>query len=901
MAINYANVEVSTDTFDNWVSRTNQLVTALRDRTLTANGSTVADHTNGYAELNGSFSTNTISVYANTSTGGLRGGNTLYSNVLYVVSNTVFTPNGVGNTTTFSLSSNSTASNLNITVGTTRAVGNIFVSGNSSIVAVSVTGNSTVTAAAINATSVTVTSNVTVNGAVHTITGNVNVDAGTLFVDGANNRVGINNTTPDASLTITGTANISGNTVIGGAVHSIAGNVAFDTNTLFVDATNNRVGIVNTTPDASLTVTGTANVSGNVTIGGLTSAVNINGSTINAIAVNVGANVNLSNTDIRVGNSTVNTVITSNTIDTDGRLIVLGNTTLSNTLSVAGLASLNDGLNTTTANATNQVNIGANVNLSTTEIRVGNSTSNSIVTGSSISTNGTLAVTGVTTLSSNVNVDGGTLFVDATNNRVGISNTTPGETLTVNGTANISGNTTLGGTVHSIAGNVAFDTSTLFVDSVNNRVGISNTTPDAPLTVTGAANVSGAVRIGGLTSAVNINGSTINATSINVGDNVNISITRINIGNSTINTAITSTSIDTDGSLAVLLGTTLSNTLSVAGLANLTAGVNTTTVNANSGVNIGANVNLSTTEIRVGNATSNSIITGSSISTNGTLAVTGITTLSSNVNVDGGVLFVDAANNRVGINNTTPDASLTITGTANISGDLRIGGTATIANLAISAITIGGAANLQSTLTVNGAATFANSVGITGLTSVGSINSSGTANLNTTNISGAANVANTLNVTGLTTLATANVTSTAFLRGTSTVNGAFTVANTITVTGTADLNSTTTFKTDYVVDVTANGNIGTGNVVVYTFPKATYSSAKFMVQAKNTGNTQFSEMIVVHDNTTAIGTTYGTITSPVGTGFVDMSSAINNANVEITMVQIGVSNSAIKIVAHLIK
>jgi hypothetical protein len=74
-----------------------------------------------------------------------------------------------------------------------------------------------------------------------------------------------------------------------------------------------------------------------------------------------------------------------------------------------------------------------------------------------------------------------------------------------------------------------------------------------------------------------------------------------------------------------------------------------------------------------------------------------------------------------------------------------------------------------------------------------------------------------------------------------------------------------------------------------------------MIQAKNTGNTQFSEMIVVHDSTTAIGTTYGTLTSPAGSGFVDMTTAINNANVEVTMVQIGVSNSAIKIVAHLIK
>lgn len=39
--------------------------------------------------------------------------------------------------------------------------------------------------------------------------GNINFDAGVLFVDGTNNRVGINNTAPTATLTVTGTINDS--------------------------------------------------------------------------------------------------------------------------------------------------------------------------------------------------------------------------------------------------------------------------------------------------------------------------------------------------------------------------------------------------------------------------------------------------------------------------------------------------------------------------------------------------------------------------------------------------------------------------------------------------------------------------------------------------------------------
>jgi hypothetical protein len=134
-----------------------------------------------------------------------------------------------------------------------------------------------------------------------------------------------------------------------------------------------------------------------------------------------------------------------------------------------------------------------------------------------------------------------------------------------------------------------------------------------------------------------------------------------------------------------------------------------------------------------------------------------------------------------------------------------------------------------------------------------------------------------------------------------TANGATTVANTLDVTGAVTIGGTTTFETEYVVDVVSNTNIGSGNVVVYSYPKATYSTGKFMIQAKNTGNTQFSESIIAHDNTTAICTTYGTVTSPAGTGFVDVQAAINNANVELTIVQIGVTSSAVKIVAHLIK
>ena len=673
MARNYANVEVSTDTFDAWVTRTNQLLSALRNETLTANSTALyADQVTGNSELIGALSANILTVSANSTAGGLRGGNTSVSNILYITSNTRITPVGAGNTTVFRVGGNTTSSNTTIESSFFDVVSNTTISGNSSYVAIRVTGNTTATNVSINAISAYLTGNLVISGGAHTITGNVNIDSGTLFVDQANNRVGINNTTPDASLTITGTANVSGNVVLGGALHAIAGNVNFDSGTLFVDSANNRVGINNTAPDASLTITGTANVSSSLRVDGLsTLAGNINTPTANASSgINVGANVNLSTTQINVGNSTVNTYITSTAIETDGTLAVLGAATLSNTLGVTGLTTLSGNINTPTANASSDINVGANVNLSTTRINVGNSSVNTFITSSAIETDGTLTVLGVTTLSDNVSVDSGTLFVDAT----------------------------------------------------NNRVGINNTSPDTSLTVTGTANITSTARFGG--------------------------------------------------------AVTIANTL----------------------------------------ATGNTTVTG----------------------------FVSVSN------------TITVTGNAAFSNTIAVTGNATFSN----------------TVAVTGAVTFSNTIDVTGLATFA-----------------------TTNTTTLATIASANVTGATALRGAVAVNGAVIVANTLSVSG------DTTFMTDYVVTVAANADIGTANTVVLSFPKATYSTAKLMVQAKKGTVTQMSEVIVAHDGTTARSTVYGAVVSPsTNTGLINILSAINSNNVEITAVQLsGTTNCAIKVVAHLIK
>lgn len=193
------------------------------------------------------------------------------------------------------------------------------------------------------------------------------------------------------------------------------------------------------------------------------------------------------------------------------------------------------------------------------------------------------------------------------------------------------------------------------------------------------------------------------------------------------------------------------------------------------------------------------IIGGSSTSTANVVYVD-----SANLNVDSGTLFVDQVNNRVGVGNTAPDATLAVTGTANVSGAVRF-------------------------------------------------------------------------------------------------------ANTFETVGTSTLGNTVTIQTALVIDVSTNTNIGAtiGLVPIYSFAKATYSSGRFTVQVKNTGNTQIADMLVAHDNTTAYVTVFGTVASPAAAnGSVsplgNFVANVNGSNIDLLINQT-VASSAVKVVANLIK
>lgn len=183
------------------------------------------------------------------------------------------------------------------------------------------------------------------------------------------------------------------------------------------------------------------------------------------------------------------------------------------------------------------------------------------------------------------------------------------------------------------------------------------------------------------------------------------------------------------------------------------------------------------------------------------------------------------------------------------------------------------------------------------------------------NVTGAATVssnvalANTLLVLGAVTLSnTLGVARATTLSNTLGVTGATTLSNTLAIAGTTSHANIVTFKTEHVVDVFANGNLGatTGSdILIFQYPKSEYSTAKLLIQLKNVGNTQISEVLVAHDNSSAQLTTYGTVSSPVsanaGTSLLGTFSAnVAAANVRIYVKQTR-SSTAAKVVAQFIK
>ena len=244
--------------------------------------------------------------------------------------------------------------------------------------------------------------------------------------------------------------------------------------------------------------------------------------------------------------------------------------------------------------------------------------------------------------------------------------------------------------------------SYLGTDTLALGLGTSNTLANTTLVKVEDAGSSANMTADGFISGISV----INTTSVAVGANVIANSSAFFVGNSTVNTVVSSVTVTTDGTLDVLGVSTLRDDVDITG-----------EVNAASAAIVGAAVIGTTLD------TGNTTVTGF-VNATTTIQSGGIATFGDDVDITGEVNAASAA----------------IVGSAIIGTTLGVTGAATFSNT----IAVTNTGTFSNTLSVTGAATFSNTIAVT---------NTGTFS-NTLNVTGATTLSNTLSVAGNTTFKT---------------------------------------------------------------------------------------------------------------------------------------------------
>ena len=554
-----------------------------------------------------------------------------------------------------------------------------------------------------------------------------------------------------------------------------------NTDLIVADGDLNRVGINNSTPDATLTVTGTANVSGNVAIGANLTITD----TVAVSRVLVGANVLANASTIFVGNSTVNSIQNSSIVQ------------VTNSTSTANLTALDLKIGAAVVNSS-QISVNDAARLNASALFLGNSTVNTVVNSLAI------------VFSNSV----GGFSVNAQN---------------YSGTANNA--TNFGGQLPAY-----------YTNATNISTG---TLASARLPTGNATNIGGLQIVDSLTN-----------TSVTVAPTANNVKTAYDVG---IAANTRAASAQTAASTAQTDATNANTRAASAQSAAIAAYSNAITFASNA-----SNINTGT----LASARISGAYTGiTSVGTLGTLTVSGnvamnnftinasgntITIASSNLNVDSGVLFVDSLNNRVGINNTNPDAALSVTGSANVTGNLTVLGNLIITGNTVSqgtqeftgALTpaysdillgnttnrwsiFGSSGNFSANLTVNTNFTVGNStVNVsTNSTSIVLGNATVNVSINSTTFSGTSNNATYLNgqlasfYTNATNISTGTLASARLPTGNATNIGGLQLVDSVSNTSTTITASANSVTTAYNAGIDANtraSSAQTAAIAAYT-------------------------------------------------------------------------------------
>src|SRR6056300_709952 len=170
------------------------------------------------------------------------------------------------------------------------------------------------------------------------VSGDLTVDTDTLFVDSSENKVGIKTVTPSAELHVVGNAYVSSNLTV-------------DTDTLHVDVVNDSIGVGTVNPVANLHVVGNVYVSSNLTVDTDTLHVDVENDSIGVGTVNPSANLHVVGNVYVSSNLTVDTQtlhvdvvndsIGVGTVNPSANLHVVGNAYVTSNTTTDGTLTLN--------------------------------------------------------------------------------------------------------------------------------------------------------------------------------------------------------------------------------------------------------------------------------------------------------------------------------------------------------------------------------------------------------------------------------------------------------------------------------------------------------------------------------------------------------------------------------
>jgi len=188
----------------------------------------------------------------------------------------------------------------------------------------------------------------------------------------------------------------------------------------------------------------------------------------------------------------------------------------------------------------------------------------------------------------------------------------------------------------------------------------------------------------------------------------------------------------------------------------------------------------------------------------------------------------------------------------------------------------GGNVSTTNTLTVTSALSVSNNATVANVFTV----VAGLSNLNTLNVRGTTAIANTLTVTS---------------------NAA--IGSHLSVAANASFANAIIVKTDYVVDVSANADLGAtlgSPVLLYSFLKADFSSARVIVQTKKGANTQVYEGILAHNGGSPQLAVYGVVSVPTNANNGMLSASSNTTHITLNYQQSAI-NTSTKTILHMVK